>query len=224
MRDTERSFLSFVRETVHRLLTLLGAILFTVAFFLVLPVIQTLNKPPTSGLAVQTVDIAQLDAPDPPPEPEPEEEPEEEPEPPELTEEAPPLDLAQLELALNPGFSDGWLGGDFAVQLNTVVNQQGNNDALFALADLDQKPRVVYQPGPVLNNALKSKTPATVHIVFIVDERGRVEDPKVQKSTDPAFEKAALGAVRKWKFEPGKRNGEPVRFRMRVPITFPRET
>jgi len=28
-------------------------------------------------------------------------------------------------------------------------------------------------------------------------------------------------AVKRWKFEPGKRGGKPVRFRMLAPITFP---
>jgi protein TonB len=44
----------------------------------------------------------------------------------------------------------------------------------------------------------------------------------VQQSTDPVFERPALAAVKQWRFEPGKRNGKPVRFRMRVPITFPK--
>jgi len=44
----------------------------------------------------------------------------------------------------------------------------------------------------------------------------------VQNSTDPIFEGPALAAIKQWKFEPGKRKGEPVRFRMRVPITFPK--
>ena len=43
----------------------------------------------------------------------------------------------------------------------------------------------------------------------------------VQKSSDPVFETPALAAVKQWKFEPGKRNGQAVRFRMRVPINFP---
>jgi protein TonB len=36
------------------------------------------------------------------------------------------------------------------------------------------------------------------------------------------FEAPALKAVKQWKFEPGKKNGKAVRFRMRVPITFPK--
>jgi protein TonB len=197
----------------------------TLAFFIVLPLMQTISKPPTHDLELVAVDVANMEPPPPPPpEEELEQEPEPEEQPPELVEEAQPLDLSMLELALNPGFSDGWMGGaDFAVKLNTVVSGAGKDDldAVFSMADLDQKPRIVYQPSPVMNARLRRKTPATVYILFVVDERGRVVEPRVQKSTDPLFDKPALSAVKRWKFEPGKRSGEPVQFRMRVPITFP---
>lgn len=183
---------------------------------------QTLTKPPTPDMVVQAVDTAKLEAPDPPPEPEPEEEPEQEEEPPQLTEDTPPLDLSQLELALNPGVGGGWLAGDFTVNLHTVVSESKDVESLFSIADLDQKPRVIYQPSPLSSNEVRSKAPGTVYIVFVVDAQGRVENPKVQKSTDPIFENPALNAVQQWKFEPGKHNGQPVRFRMRVPITFPK--
>jgi protein TonB len=90
------------------------------------------------------------------------------------------------------------------------------------LSDLDQKPRILYQPSPTLNAELRKRAPGTVHIIFIVDERGRVQNPIVQKSTDPIFEAPALAALQQWKFEPVKRKGETVRFRMQVPITFPK--
>ncbi len=108
------------------------------------------------------------------------------------------------------------------MNLNTVVSKNKDVDALFSLAELDQKPRVIYQPGPTLSREIREKAPGKVYIVFIVDKDGRVVKPKVQKSSDPVFEKSALRAVMKWKFEPGKRSGKPVRFRMRVPITFPK--
>jgi protein TonB len=203
-------------------MVVIGAVGLTILFFLVLPLFQVISKPPTDNLAFQTVDTANLPPPPPPPEDEPEEEEEEvEEEPPELLEEAPPLDLSQLELALNPGFSDGWLGGDFAVKLNTVASKGKDMDALFSIADLDQKPRCIYQPSPIINPKLRKKAPGTVYIIFAVDQTGKVQNPVVQKTTDSIFNKSALAAVKQWKFEPGKRNGSPVRFRMRVPITFP---
>jgi protein TonB len=198
-----------------------GAAGMTLLFFLVLPLMQTLAKPPSTDLIVRGLDTADLPPPPPPPE---EEEPEEEDEPedaPELTEDSQPLDLSQLELALNPGFSDGLLAGDFTVNLKTVTSSNTDVDALFSLADLDQKPRVIYQPGPRITNEVRKNAPGTVYVIFIVDQQGRVANPIVQKSTAAVFEKPALDAVKQWKFEPGKRSGTPVRFRMRVPITFP---
>lgn len=207
----------------HRLWVILGAAALTVLFFIILPLMQTIGDSPVDDLLLQTVDTANVPPPPPPPEPEQEKEQEKEPPPPDLAEEAPPLDLSQLELALNPGgFSEGWMGGDFAVKLNTVASQNDAMDEVFSMADLDQKPRVIYQPGPTLDGASRKKAPGTVYILFIVDQRGRVENPVIQQATDPVFEKPALAAVKQWKFEPGKRNGQSVRFRMRVPITFPK--
>jgi protein TonB len=208
--------------SIQRIAAMTGAVGLTLLFFMVLPLIQTINRPPASDMMVQAMDTAALPPPPPPPEEQPEEEPEEEPEPPELSEESPPLDLSQLELALNPGFSDGWGEGDFAVKLNTLASGSEEVDALFSLSDLDQQPRVVYQPGPLISAPMRKKAPGTVFILFIVNKEGKVENPIVQKSTDPVFEKAALTAVKQWKFEPGKKEGQPVRFRMRVPITFPK--
>jgi protein TonB len=208
---------------LHPVIVIIGAVTLTLAFFLVLPLMQTLSKPPDTDMVVQSVNTAKLEAPDPPAEPEPEEEPEEEPEPPELMEDAQPLDLSQLELALNPTFSDGMMAGDFTVKLKTIGSDGDGVDALFSIADLDQKPRVVYQPGPSLSSKHWKRAPGKVYIVFIVDKNGRVEKPMVQKSSDPIFEKPALSAVKQWKFEPGKRGGKPVRFRMRVPIVIPRK-
>lgn len=223
MRKESKHFaVRLMKKVIHKSVVFIGALGLTTTFFMALPLLQALNKPPDTDLIVQSMDTI-LDAPDPPPE-DPQEEdppPEEEP-PPELAEEAPPLDLAQLELALNPGFSDGWMGGDFEVKLNTAVSQSKEVDTLFSIADLDQKPRAVYQASPALTKETREMAPGTVYIVFIVNEEGRVENPIVQKSTDPVFENPALNALKKWKFEPGKRNGQPVRFRMRVPITFPK--
>jgi protein TonB len=131
-----------------------------------------------------------------------------------------------LELALNPGMGGG-IGGDFAVKLPVAAggsssDGSGGVDELFSMQDLDQKPRAIYQVSPQMSAQLKKIAPGTVYIVFVVDQRGRVENPVVQSASDPAFEAPALAAVKQWKFEPGKRNGEPVRFRMRVPITFPK--
>jgi len=209
---------------VQQAQTFLGAAALTLACFLVLPVMQAIAKSPDDLIGLAEVDTANLPPPPPPPpEEEPEEEPEPEEQPPELMEDVQPLDLSQLELALDPGMSDGWLGGDFAVNLNTIGGGAGEDvDALFSLADLDNPPRAIYQPSPAMDARIRKRVPGTVKVLFIVDQRGRVTNPIVKSSTDPVFERAAVSAVKQWKFEPGKRNGKPVRFRMLAPITFPK--
>ncbi len=129
------------------------------------------------------------------------------------------LDLSQLELALNPGEGD-W-GGDFTISLNRQLTKAGVEDAVFSMGDLDQKPRAIYQPAPNYPSELQGKrVEGIVYVIFIIDKNGRVSNAKVQKSTHQAFERPALAAIKKWKFDPGKRGGKPVPFRMRVPITF----
>jgi protein TonB len=211
------------RRVLHGASVAAGAVVLTLAAFLVLPLTQSIAAPPSTDLIVQTIEAT--DVPPPPPiqeEPEPETEPEPEERPPDLDEEAPPLDLAQLELALDPGFGGDWSAASLAVRLDSVVKAaaDGGGD-LVSIEDLDQPPRVVYQPSPILDAKARKKLPGSVQVVFVVDPSGRVEDPVAQRSSDPALERPALSAVKQWKFEPGMRNGQAVRFRMRVPITFP---
>lgn len=223
MRERKLTFWSFLAGVIRLVLMMIGAVGLTLVFFLVLPLMQKIGAPEKNDLVLQTVDTGNVPPPPPPPpeEQEPEEqEPDEQ--PPELSEEAPPLDLSQLELALNVGTGEGWATGDFAVKLNTVTAQSKDVEALFQMADLDQKPRPIYQPPPNITSAIRRAGGGTVYIIFIVNKLGRVEQPKVQQTDNPALVQPALSAVKKWKFEPGKRNGQPVRFRMRVPITFPK--
>lgn len=208
----------------HGLLVVLAAVVLATACFLALPLLQAISATSAPDLMVTSIDTAALPPPPPPvDEQQKEEQKPEDPKPPELSERAPPLDLSQLELALNPGAGDAGSagGGDFAIKLQAVGGSSGGgDDEMFSLADLDQKPRAIYQQQPQLSAALRKKMPAVVNILFTVDESGRVENPIVQSSSDPQFDAPALAAIKQWKFEPGKRNGKPVRFRMRQPMAF----
>jgi protein TonB len=196
---------------------LTGGLLLTLAYFMVLPFLQTLGRPPDEQLQVRSVGV--MEEPPPPSQIMEEVEPEEEkkPELDQLDEQ--PLDLSELELALNPGGGD-W-GGNFTISLDRHISKAGREETIFSMGDLDQKPRAIYQPAPTYPPELHKKgLEGTVYVIFIIDRNGRVTNAKVQKSTHQAFERPALAAVRKWKFDPGKRGGKAVQFRMRVPITF----
>jgi protein TonB len=145
---------------------------------------------------------------------------------------APALDTASLssiEAALS-GLTGS--GGDFAQSVDFASGGRiggsgkgGITDStlseVFTMAEIDQKPRAIFQAAPPYPADLRGKkVEGVVTVIFTVSADGKVSDPRVEKSSHPSFDKPALDAVRKWKFEPGVRAGQRVPCRMRVPIRF----
>ena len=86
---------------------------------------------------------------------------------------------------------------------------------------LDNPPRARLQAAPLYPyEAKRDGVRGEVLVEFMVDESGAVVDPRVVHATHRMFEEASVRAVGKWRFEPGRRNGRIVRFRMSVPVVF----
>ena len=205
----------------HRIGVLVGSSGLTLLCFLVLPILQAIAKSEDDSVRLTDVDTY-IPPPEDPPPPEPEPEPEPDEKPPELQEQMAPLDLSQLELALNPSLGGGYLAGDFGVNLNNLTGGGGAGaEDMFSGLEVDQKPKVIYRHQPNLDPVLRRKD-ATVVVVFYVTVDGRVENPEIYRSSDPAFERPALDAIKKWRFEPAKRDNQPVPDRMRLPMRFKR--
>jgi protein TonB len=82
-------------------------------------------------------------------------------------------------------------------------------------------PKAVYQPNPeYAERPRKKKLQGTVLLSMIVSPDGTVRDPQVTRSLDKDLDKKALESVRKWKFEPATKDGEPVAYRVVVEINF----
>lgn len=86
---------------------------------------------------------------------------------------------------------------------------------------LDRVPRARSQPSPIYPHGLrKDGIEGTVEVEFLVDKEGNVHSPVVLRASHPGFIEAALRAIARWKFEPGRSAGQIVRFRMSVPLMF----
>jgi periplasmic protein TonB len=136
--------------------------------------------------------------------------------------------LSAIEAALN-----GQAGsGDFAQSMDfssggviggkgKAGSAEGDMDSAFSLAEIDQKPRAIFQAAPLFPSAMRGKKmEGVVTVVFVVDAAGKVQSPRVEKSSHAAFEKPALDAIKKWKFEPAVKGGQRVNCKMRVPVRF----
>ncbi len=97
----------------------------------------------------------------------------------------------------------------------------GAGGPILNFTGLDNTPHTRSQVAPVYPGELKTAgITGEVLVTFVVDESGRVSHARVVRSTDSRFEAATLRAVERWRFEPGKKNGRTVRFRMEVPVMF----
>ena len=70
---------------------------------------------------------------------------------------------------------------------------------------------------PLLAQA--SQIEGVVILEAIVDQEGRIESLKVLRSA-PVFDRAALAAVRQWRYSPVILNGRPERFILTVVVSF----
>ncbi len=86
---------------------------------------------------------------------------------------------------------------------------------------LDNEPHARYQRPPQFPfEARHEGKSGHVLVDFVVDESGRVVNPRVVSSNDARFDQPTLAAVGSWRFEPGRRQGRIVRFRLQVPVEF----
>lgn len=197
----------------------LGAALLTLAVFLVLPLTQMVSARREAVLTVRSAELARVEEPpevEAPPPPPPETEPPPEP-PPTLAESAPPL---SLNVSLDVAFGSGGVLAGAVNWLQEAAAQAGGTDA-FSVADLEQRPEMLSAVPPNYPESLRrARVEGAVSLAFMLDETGRVQDPRVESSTHPEFEAPALDAIRKWRFKPGHKDGQPVRTYLRQTIRF----
>ncbi len=145
---------------------------------------------------------------------------------------APALDAASLSAIESALSGQGGGGGDFGGAANFasggIIGGSGAGgganaslEQVFNAADIDQKPRATYQSAPAYPSDMRGKkVEGVVTLIFVVESTGKVSDLKVESSSNPSFERPAVDAVRRWKFDPGLKGGQAVSCKMRIPIRF----
>jgi periplasmic protein TonB len=82
-------------------------------------------------------------------------------------------------------------------------------------------PRAIYAPEPDYSEeARKAKYQGTVVLWVIVGADGRPHDIRVQRSLGMGLDQNAIEAVRQWRFEPARKNGQPVAVQVNIEVDF----
>jgi protein TonB len=122
----------------------------------------------------------------------------------------PPFDPTRLQSGIP---------GDF---VDARRNARGSNTHIFEPELLDQIPRVRgYRTPPVYPFEMRrGGINGEVLVDFLVDAEGNVLNVRAIASSHRDFEGSAITAVSKWKFHPGRKDGQSVVTHMQVPIMF----
>ncbi|MEQ9823144.1 MAG: energy transducer TonB [Puniceicoccaceae bacterium] len=206
-------------SSTTRGILIVGGIIAAVVLFVAIPMIQAIStglKNPNEihevSFVIPPPEVLDLQPPAPP-------ETEEESEELEMEKEPPRLSLDQLEMALNPSMGD--VGSGLNVDLSIDSKSLGTDDLIFEIDDVEEIPRAIRRIQPNYPAVLKRKNvEGLVSLIFVIDTNGSVLSPTIERSTHVEFEEPALDAIRRWKFTPGKRGGEAVKVRVRLPLQF----
>ena len=111
--------------------------------------------------------------------------------------------------------------GQMAIPAVSTAKAASGMKDLFDLANLDQVQQPRYQAQPQYPFEMRrAGITGEVVVGFIVDSQGKAIEVYAVRSTQREFEAAAIQAVGKWTFRPGRKGGRAVNTRMQVPIVF----
>jgi TonB family protein len=101
----------------------------------------------------------------------------------------------------------------------TVVGMLDGGDKIYVVTKAVKPPRAKHTDDPEYPSSERGNA-GRVFMHIIVNEQGSVRLPAVDESSGPNFSNAAIEAVKKWTFEPGKLDGRPVAALIGVEIDF----
>jgi TonB family protein len=84
-------------------------------------------------------------------------------------------------------------------------------------------PKAIHAPDPKFPDLpVDAERHGTVVMLVGVNAKGHVEEVRVLRSDERAYEQSAVQTVKKWKFKPAEKNGSPVPVQVTVEMKFQR--
>ena len=105
-----------------------------------------------------------------------------------------------------------------------VAYREGMLDQMIArrVATLrDSGPQPFFGLAPEYPEALRQAgRPGSAVVTMRLTPQGKVQDPRLDRASDPTFGEAALAAVRQWRFLPQVKNGQAIETRVSLPFAY----
>jgi TonB family protein len=99
------------------------------------------------------------------------------------------------------------------------------DDAVYRPGNGVSTPRLVKDVKPQYTaDAFKRRVNGAVHLRCIVDRNGVPTQLEVIKALDAELDQVSLEALKQWRFEPGQKDGNPVRVQIDVQMAFMTDT
>jgi TonB family protein len=84
-------------------------------------------------------------------------------------------------------------------------------------------PRAIHAPDPKFPDLPPDAEPHGIVVMLVgLNTKGRVQAVRVLRSDEKAFEQSAVETVKKWKFKPAAKKGQPVPVQVTVEMKFTR--
>ncbi len=97
----------------------------------------------------------------------------------------------------------------------------GIGGGVFKVGGGISAPQPVSTPDPEYTDAARNaKTQGTCVLWLIVDQQGRPRDIRVVRGLGFGLDAKAIEAVKQWRFEPAKKDGQPVNVQISVEVGF----
>ena len=89
----------------------------------------------------------------------------------------------------------------------------------FTAADTGVEPPVLVYPQVPTDPGATPPAPDEPHFDLLVNERGEVEQVRLRAAEARLEDRMMVSAVKAWRFKPAVKDGQPVRYRVRIPIS-----
>jgi TonB family protein len=100
-------------------------------------------------------------------------------------------------------------------------NGGGYGGGIYRVGGGVSAPRVLYDPDPDYSEeARQAKYQGTVVLWVVIGPDGRARDVRVQRALGMGLDEKAVEAVRKWRFQPAMKDGQPVAVQVNVEVNF----